>query len=68
MTSQARVDQPGYLGAVTKETSCLIKHALPAQRIFERPLSLADKAGGAVSALDGGLRGNMAGCERSACQ
>jgi hypothetical protein len=36
----------------------LIKHAFPAQRIFERSRSLVDKAGVAVSALDGSLCGN----------
>ena len=46
VTSQARVDQPVRLfGCSHQGDQCLIKHALPAQRIFERPRSLADMAG-----------------------
>jgi len=47
----------GCMGVI-KGGRLLIKHAFPAQGVFESLGGLVDQAGVAIGALDGGLRGD----------
>jgi hypothetical protein len=48
----------GCMGVIRKRGQLLIKHAFPAQCVFESPGGLVDQTGVAIGALDGGLRGD----------